>query len=156
MNNIQYTVTDAKDIDLIEPLWRELIMYHRKRIKHFRKLLDSIDFEKRKGQLIEKSRAGVLRIDLAHDADDKKIVGYCVGSVDDKKQGEIDSICVDSSYRRSGIAGNLMRRALEWMDEMAVENKILIVAAGNEEVFAFYERYGFHPRSIVLEQIEDE
>ena len=42
------------------------------------------------------------------------------------------------------------------MDEMAVENKILIVAAGNEEVFAFYERYGFHPRSIVLEQIEDE
>jgi hypothetical protein len=28
------------------------------------------------------------------------------------------------------------------------------VGIGNEEVFAFYERYGFYPRQTVLERVE--
>jgi ribosomal protein S18 acetylase RimI-like enzyme len=33
--------------------------------------------------------------------------------------------------------------------------KILEVAAGNEEAFGFYARYGFLPRKILLKQAND-
>jgi len=155
MAEIKYTVTNAEDLDIIKPLWEKLIVHHQERVRHFKRLLESIDFDKRKAELLEHSKTGALRIDLAHDADKGKLIGYCVSTVNANKQGEIESICVESSYRRSGIAGNLMRNALQWMDDMSVENKVLVVAAGNEEVFTFYERYGFYPRSIVLEQIDD-
>jgi ribosomal protein S18 acetylase RimI-like enzyme len=143
MREITYTVTDAENIDIIRPLWKKLIVHHQERVRHFKRLL-------------EHAKTGTLRIDLAHDADKGKVVGYCVSTIDDKKQGEIESICVEPSYRRSGIAGNLMEKALKWMDEMSVEKKILVVAAGNEEVFAFYEEHGFYPRGTILEQVKEE
>jgi ribosomal protein S18 acetylase RimI-like enzyme len=155
MHNIEYTVVGAEKLDIIRPLWEKLIEHHRKRATHFKRLLESIDFEKRKIELLERSKIGHLRIDLAYDAEAGKLVGYCVSTINDKKHGEIESICVDPRLRRSGIASSLMEKALQWMDDMSTERKVLVVAAGNEEVYAFYERYGFHPRSIILEQTED-
>ena len=154
MADIKYTVTDAKDLDIIKPLWKKLIVHHQERVRHFKRLLESIDFDKRKAELLEHSKTGALRIDLAHDADKGKLIGYCVSTVNANKQGEIESICVEPSYRRSGIAGSLMEKALKWMDDMSVEKKVLTVAAGNEEVFAFYEEHGFYPKGTILEQIE--
>jgi ribosomal protein S18 acetylase RimI-like enzyme len=156
MREITYTVTDAENIDIIRPLWKKLIVHHQERVRHFKRLLESIDFEKRKAELLEHAKTGELRIDLAHDAEKGRVVGYCVSTIDNKKQGEIESVCVEPSYRRSGIAGNLMEKALKWMDEMSVEKKILVVAAGNEEVFAFYEEHGFYPRGTILEQVKEE
>jgi ribosomal protein S18 acetylase RimI-like enzyme len=40
------------------------------------------------------------------------------------------------------------------MDEQLITKRILVVAAGNEEVLGFYSKYGFHPRNIVLEQVQ--
>jgi len=156
MQEIKYTVTDAENIDIIRPLWKKLIVHHQERVRHFKRLLESIDFEKRKAELNEHAKKGNLRIDLAHDIEKGKLVGYCVSTVNDRKQGEIESIYVEPSYRRSGIAGSLMEKALQWMDDMAVEKKILVVASGNEEVFAFYEEHGFYPRGTILEQVKEE
>jgi ribosomal protein S18 acetylase RimI-like enzyme len=155
MPRIKYTVTDVKDLDVIGPLWNKLIVHHRERAVRFRKMLETIDFEKRKKQLLESSKTGRLRIDLARDAGTGELVGYCVSIINAKKQGEIESIYVEERYRRSGIADNLMKKTLKWMDDMSVEKKVLVIAAGNEEVFAFYERYGFYPRGTILEQIKD-
>ena len=68
--------------------------------------------------------------------------------------GEIESIYIEPDYRGSGIGDNLMKRALRWMDEYPVDKKVLTVGAGNEEVFAFYSRHNFYPRTTILEQIE--
>ena len=43
--------------------------------------------------------------------------------------------------------------ALAWMSTNGAENKIAAFSAGNEQVFGFYERYGLHPRKMVLEQV---
>ena len=45
-----------------------------------------------------------------------------------------------------------MKKALAWMDEKGAVKKVVAVAAGNEQAFNFYERYGFVPRKTVLEQ----
>jgi ribosomal protein S18 acetylase RimI-like enzyme len=152
MNNIEYSVTDAEELDIIEPLWNKLIVHHRERATHFRKMLGNIDFDKRKQQLLEKDN---IRIDLAYNADKEQLIGYCVSTIDAKKQGEVESIYVEEDYRRNGIAGNLMKKALRWMDDMSAERKVLLVATGNEEVLPFYERYGFYPRGIVMELVEN-
>jgi ribosomal protein S18 acetylase RimI-like enzyme len=152
MNNIEYSVTDAKDLDIIEPLWDKLIVHHRERATYFRKMLENIDFDKRKQQLLEKDK---IRIDLACDAGTEQLIGYCVSTINNKKQGEVESIYVEEDYRRNGIAGNLFKEALLWMDDMSAERKVLVVATGNEEVLPFYEKYGFYSRSIVMEQVEN-
>jgi ribosomal protein S18 acetylase RimI-like enzyme len=104
----------------------------------------------RKKQLQEKSYQGELRIDLARDAITKEFIGYCVTSVDQAKQGEIESIYVEKDYRLSGIGDSLMTRALGWLENVTVKKTILGVAEGNEGVFAFYQRHNFYPRVTVL------
>ena len=80
--------------------------------------------------------------------------GYCVSSLDSEKTGEIESIFVDATYRRTGIGGSLMENALSWMNQEGAVAKIVEVAAGNEKAFGFYGRYGFLPRKTVLKQVK--
>ena len=155
MLEIEYSSIDAAGIDIIEPLWNKLIVHHRERATRFRKHMESVDFAGRKSELLEKAKGGGMHIDLAYDAGTQKLVGYCVSTVDDRKQGEIDSIYVEDHYRCNGIAAALMKKALQWLDGMSVEKKVLLVASGNEEVLAFYEKLEFYPRGIVLEQVKD-
>ena len=70
------------------------------------------------------------------------------------EEGEIDSLYVDATYRGMGVGEGLMRRALNWLKGKPVNTRKLLVAAGNEEVLAFYARFGFYPKHILLEQTE--
>jgi diamine N-acetyltransferase len=45
-----------------------------------------------------------------------------------------------------------MTNALLWLDSQPLSRKTVSVGFGNEEVFRFYERYGFYPRAITLQQ----
>jgi ribosomal protein S18 acetylase RimI-like enzyme len=157
MTKIEYTATDEQGLDLVGPLWQKLLEHHKARSpKYFRRHNSGITFDLRKKQLLEKSEKGYLRIDIARDTNTGELVGYCISSVSGNGQGEIDSIYIESEYRRSGIGDNLTKRALGWMDELSVTKKIVVVGVGNEEVFPFYSRYGFYPRNIILEQVETE
>jgi ribosomal protein S18 acetylase RimI-like enzyme len=155
MPNIEYTETDKQGLDLINPLWQKLIQHHKERaLKVFSKHFDRMTFDQRKKEFLEKSRNGAIRIDLARDGKTQALVGYCVSTVSEKKQGEIESIYIEDGYRRCGIGDNLMKRALSWIDSHAVTRKVIGVAVGNEEVFEFYSRYNFYPRVSILEQVE--
>jgi diamine N-acetyltransferase len=155
--NITYTETDAKDIDLIEPLWEQLREHHRVRSVYFTRHFETVTFEGRKSDLLNKAKNGPMRIDLARDIDANKYVGYCVSSlITDNFDlvGEVDSIYVDADYRFKGIGETLMKKALEWMDAKGASVKTVGVGVGNEEVFPFYARFGFYPRTTHLEQIK--
>ena len=103
--------------------------------------------------MLEKSQQGSLRIDMVRDTFSGNYIGYCVTSVSAERQGEIESIYIEPEYRRSGIGDGLMKRALSWLENRSAGRKILGVAEGNERVFAFYSRYGFYPRTTILERI---
>jgi len=154
MAKIEYTHTDEEGLDLVAALWQKQHEYHRALSQHFAGRLDRMTFDLRKRGLLDKSREGAMRIDLARDMDTGELVGYCISTVYGDRQGEIESIYIEPDYRGSGIGDKLMKRALRWMDEYPVDRKVLAVGAGNEEVFAFYSRYNFYPRTTILEQIE--
>jgi ribosomal protein S18 acetylase RimI-like enzyme len=156
MLNIEYTETDKQGLDLIAPLWQKLIEHHKARSpQYLSRHYDRMTWEIRKKELLEKSRNGFMRIDLARDINTGKLVGYCVSTISEKRQGEIDSIYIEAGYRRCGIGNNLTKRALRWMDSRSVTKKIVAVGAGNEEAFEFYGRYNFYPRATILEQVEN-
>jgi [ribosomal protein S5]-alanine N-acetyltransferase len=147
---IEYLDKNQNDLDIIRPLWDKLNAHHIMVSKYFKDSRATTTFDMRKKQLMEKSYQGALRIDLARDALTKEYIGYCVTSVDEQKQGEIESIYVEKDYRLSGIGDSLMTRALAWLETVTVKKTILGVAEGNEGVFAFYRRHDFYPRVTVL------
>lgn len=152
MPRIEYIITDQRDLDLIGPLWEKLNEHHRVRSPHWADFHAHQTFDLRKKGLLEKSSVGALRIDIARDGNTGAIIGYCVSTVTEKKEGEIESIFVEKDYRRCGIGDNFMKKAMAWMDSLSVADadRKIVVAAGNEEAFIFYSKHNFVPRGTTL------
>jgi diamine N-acetyltransferase len=150
---IEFVESDERGLEWIEPLWQQLREHHQQRSRNFAGRYAHFPFEQRRQTLLEKAREGSLHIDLARDPDSGAWVGYCVSSLSAGQEGEIESLCVDGAYRGQGIGEGLMQRALDWLDRSGAAVKRLSVAAGNEEAFSFYARFGFYPKSTILEQI---
>jgi len=153
VGKIVYAETDAQGLDLIAPLWRKLNEHHKAHSPHHARHFAAMTWEIRRKDLLEKSKNGAIRVDLARNKNSGVLVGYCVSTISEKRQGEIESIYIEENDRLSGIGDNLMKKAIRWLDEQSVKKKIIGVASGNEEVFAFYSRYNFYPRVTILEQI---
>lgn len=150
--SISYIELDNEHIDSIRPLWEKLRDHHKELSPYFPERYVELTFQERKEDLLEKSEKGVLRIDTAYDEAAEQYIGYCISSISDEKVGEVDSIYLDTKYRSSGIGDALMKRSLDWMDQIGVETKRIMIAAGNENTLAFYSRYKFFPKHIILEQ----
>jgi ribosomal protein S18 acetylase RimI-like enzyme len=152
---IEYVEKGKLDLDQIALLWEKLRNYQKSLSPYFAEHYARRTWTARKTELLEKSRSGHLHTDVAIDRETEKVAGYCIAVVTREGQGHLESIYLEPGYRKHGIGNGLMHRALAWMDEKHAAKKILIVGAGNEQVFSFYSRYGFFPRSIVLEQVKD-
>jgi ribosomal protein S18 acetylase RimI-like enzyme len=95
-----------------------------------------------------------MRVDVAMDETENKAVGYLVSSLNSEKIGTIESIYVCETYWGMGVGDGLMKNALTWMDQNGAATKTLEVTVGNEQVYGFYERYGFLPRQTLLKQVK--
>ncbi len=149
---VTYDAGGAELLDSVEPLWRQLIQHHSELSLHFGQEIASHTFEKRRANLV--SKAGKLRVELAKAQGEP--VGYSISTINDAGVGEIDSMFVVEASRNEGVGDALMRSALDWLDSNGVASKVLTVAIGNEQVYSFYERYGFFPRDVVLKQRVDD
>lgn len=149
---IQFFSGNEELLEKIEFLWEELRDYHMRKSKDFYDHYASFNFKKRKADLLYKAKEGSMRIDIAKDKRTGQIIGYCISVIDKNNVGEIESFFVESNHRGKNIGDEFMKRALEWLDYNKVEKKKIGVAVGNEDVLDFYKRYGFHPRTIILEQ----
>jgi len=155
IQNINIRNIDSDDIDLIKTLWEGLRDHHAKNSANFTSRYQKMTFEQRKKNLLVKTIHGKLRIDVAEDQTIEKLVAYCISSVSKEANvitGEIDSIFIDQPYRKKGIGNNLMQLALEWLNSENVSEKKIIVAQGNEDALAFYQKFGFYPLHNVLQQ----
>nr|WP_255668321.1 GNAT family N-acetyltransferase [Methanocella sp. CWC-04] len=125
--------------------------------RDFKKRYEEMSFEKRKEELQEKSRNGLLRVDMAIENDTDQCIGYCITSLcleKGEKAGEIDSIYIEKDFRSMGIGDTFLERAEKWMDTGGAITKKVSIAAGNEDVLSFYGRYGYRPKFITLEQVK--
>ncbi|MBI5459415.1 N-acetyltransferase [Methanobacterium sp.] len=152
MVNIVFIETGAFDLDLIQQLWEKLNDHHRKQKSDFKEHYENFTFPERAEALLKKSLEGDMHIGRAEEKKTGLLVAYCITTISPDNEGEIDSIYVEEEYRGHGFGDELIKRSLEWMDKKGVKKKTVRVAVGNQDAVSFYERYGFRPRSITLEQ----
>jgi len=136
-------------LGLLKPLWEQLNAVHFTESGHFKEYYHSLRFEKR----CEKFTA--LKPDDVHilgvfPEGKKKPVGYCISTVINKV-GELDSLFVESDWRKAGYGAALVEQSIAWMKNKGCIRIIISVAGGHESVFGFYERFGFYPRYTTLE-----
>jgi ribosomal protein S18 acetylase RimI-like enzyme len=154
MAKIEYINFDKSGINRIRELWEGLNKHHFERSVNFKERYAKMTFEKRKELLFNKLGNGNMFIELALDSVSEKPVGYCLSIITKSgdMEGEIESLFIIPSYRKKGIGEAFIQHALEWLDSNKVSSKRIIVAAGNEEIFPFYEKFGFFPKFITLEK----
>ncbi len=147
---IEIQVLDIKDINLIKPLWEELNSMHKKKSTYFSDDFSNFSFEKRKQKLTQKDKVLIL---ICRKKDNNEVIGYCISSITNDSEGEIDSIYIKPGYRKERLGSKLMNKSMDWFAKENVTNVEILVAHGNEEVLSFYEKFGFYPRTYKLKNI---
>ena len=149
---IENRTKDAKDLELIHPLWVQLNECQHSKAKAFRKHYELQTFNNRKDCFKKLAAAGSLMLDLAFDPETERNIGYCVTSLSQEKTGEIESIFVEKRYRSQDISSVLVTRALAWLEKNGSVRNQVSVGNGNESAFGFYKKFGFYPRMTIFEQ----
>ncbi|HSL94057.1 MAG TPA: GNAT family N-acetyltransferase [Bacillota bacterium] len=134
----------------IGTLWEALNKHHTARAPHFADVFAANTYGKRVQSILAHAALG-LRVIVAV-TDEGEQAGYCISTVNDRRVGEIDSLYVLPQFRRAKLGEALLQRSIEWLNSQEVSRIFLEVAAGNEEVYGFYEKFGFYPAKTVLEQ----
>ena len=63
-----------------------------------------------------------------------------------EREGQIGLLGVDQSYRRAGIARQLMDAGHRWIAGRAIENVSVVAQGDNRQACTFYERCGYRIR----------
>lgn len=150
--NFDYRVVGAEGLEAVRPLWEQLRTHHAPWSSRFAGEPPSLVFEPRKQELLAKSAGGKIRVELVKAAPEGADVAYCVSTVSAGGHGELDSMFVEARFRGRGIGSELIRRSLAWQESMGASSKVVVVAYANEEALALYRRFGFQPRTLVLQQ----
>jgi diamine N-acetyltransferase len=146
-----YSTLDADGIDAVRTLWEKLRAYHAPLLDETPPFL----FEPRKQEILGKAAAGKLRIELVSVASHTTDIAYCITTMSADGCGEIESMFVEEHFRGCGVGSELVSRALAWLDSVGASSKVVTVAHGNERALAFYQRFGFQARTILLKQKHD-
>lgn len=112
----------------------------------------SINFQDRAEQFREKSINGKLFILVALDEVAVRKIGYCISSITNTSEGEIDSLFILDEYRSHGIGDSFVTRTIEWFEQNNIKDIKITVQYENEAVVGFYRKYDFFPRSIILKK----
>jgi ribosomal protein S18 acetylase RimI-like enzyme len=133
------------NIDLIEPLWRELNLHHRERSKNFKDHFSSLTFAKRTKMLLAKDKFAIFAAKK-----NTELVGYSIASFNNGT-GEIDSLYVKPEFRGASLGMFLTESAMSWLSGLECSHIDVCVAEGNEGAISFYEKFGFKKRFHVLQ-----
>ncbi|WP_066502902.1 GNAT family N-acetyltransferase [Abyssisolibacter fermentans] len=154
--NIEYLEGKDELLDDLGFLWEKLNDLHKAKSKFFSERFDKFNFKDRKVGIIKKGSSGDIKVILVKDKTKDKYIGYSISTIDENNIGGIESIYIDSEYRKCGIGEKLMKSSLDWFNNKNVNKTRLGVAVGNEEAFLFYRKFGFYPLVTILERKIDD
>jgi len=156
ISTFDYRVLREEGIDAVQRLWEKLRAYHSPLLAGLPGAMPPFNFGPRKQELLTKAAPGKIRIELVGTAPAGPDIAYCISTVSANGQGEIDSMFVEEAFRGRGIGSELVRHALQWLERAGATSKVVTVAHANEEALAFYKRFGFEPKTVLLQQRDTE
>ena len=143
-----------KQLDRIWPLWRKLTKIHAEKSPYFQAHYENLTVEERRALFEEKSKTHELYVALAVD-EDENCLGYCVASRSlTGHTGAVESIFVEADARGGQWGSKLLENAVDWLRGHGVKSITINVACGNEVVVPFYQKHGFYPKYILLQNME--
>lgn len=145
--NFTYTVISKKQLDIIQRLWEKLNDVHLNDSVHFKEHYKSFTFKER-CQKFEHISDDKLRIEIV--MENEFCIGYCIATINDSI-GEIDSIFVESGFRKYGLGSSLVENSIQWLKTNNCKKIMVGVASGHESVFEFYQKFDFYPRMTYLQ-----
>ncbi|MBL7259565.1 GNAT family N-acetyltransferase [Paractinoplanes lichenicola] len=140
------------DVDLIEPLWRQLHLHHRAAAAHLEEFgaarTPDESWRLRRAQYLEWQRDPRTALLIARYED--RPIGYAMVRVvhapgswqwgDDV--GVLETLVVDEKGRGTGVGRELLRAAREHLAGLGVTVMRISVLAGNDDAVRFYRREG--------------
>ena len=154
MNNINYFEGKNELFPQILPLRNKLLIHHKNLKHHFVQDFVNKLNNNNIATILADENFKEIKVILAKDINNNKNIGFCLGGVNEKNIGVINSIYVEPEYQKFGIGTELMKKILKWLDDKKVISKELSVCASNEIVFNFYEKFNFLIRKTLLKQIK--
>jgi ribosomal protein S18 acetylase RimI-like enzyme len=151
MESISFKEGGVELLSEIQETWELLNKHHEEKSVDFKERFASFKFDRRKIDLIKKTKNGEIFVLIAYVGKEK--AGHCVSSHDKNDKGEIETLFVKKNFRKYGLGKIMMEKSLEWLQKNDVNNIDIMVAAGNEEALPFYEKYGFKTAGIKVKKI---
>jgi len=145
---IDISVASEKDLDMLLPVWYELMDYHKPYHKVFH--LHKSALHSVKEELRKRLNDPQTRIFIALTKDE--IVGmlicrhsYSNSTIENGKKGYIAETIVCKSFRGKGIGKQLFDTAKQWLIAQQVTYIELQVVIANEQAVEFWQEMGFRP-----------
>ena len=87
--------------------------------------------------------------------EDRKFIGFAVGTITYEEKGKIILIGVDKDYRNKGIGSKLLKRLLLIFSLKGINEVELEVRVSNSNAIKFYEKRGFKKKERMRGYYED-
>ncbi|MHA1341845.1 MAG: GNAT family N-acetyltransferase [Promethearchaeota archaeon] len=147
--NILIRDANYGDLPEITELWKELMDFHYKRDKYFKRgKMGHLAFVKHVEKRIDNPDWNKIVIAIY----EKKIIGYCLARLmeylpvfDEKLYGEIIDLSVSEKYRGQGIGIRLVNEVLNWFKSKKIKRIHVTLSVKNEISTKFWSRVGFKP-----------
>jgi GNAT superfamily N-acetyltransferase len=144
-----YQTIPLSQLDDIQPLWEKHLHTEALVSCHFGDELNAVTFDKFKDYITKKP--GPIQIDTACPVGNAQPIGCCISKFNESSRlGEVEFLCVLELFRNAGAGTELMRRAMNWMDEHDCLLKGMNIAYGNLEAMKFYEHLNFRAAGITM------
>ena len=143
-NFFQFQVGSIELLPYCQNLWE---LFIENQIQNAGEMADGIAAylqSQRDGGLLAKANDGKLHIQLVYTSNHHEPIGFCITSLSSDRLGEVEALYVLDQYQGNNLGTKLMQNSLQWLEENSALEQKLIVAAGNEQVFSFYHKFGFY------------
>jgi ribosomal protein S18 acetylase RimI-like enzyme len=143
MNSFQFKVGSVELLPSCQNLWQ---LFIENQIKNAGEMADGVAAylqSQRNGDLLAKTNDGKLHIQLVYTSNHEDAIGFCITSLSSDRIGEVEALYVVDKYQGNNLGTKLLQNSLQWLEENNALEQKLIVAAGNEQVFSFYEKFDF-------------
>lgn len=144
-NFFQFQIGSIELLPYCDNLWELFIENQTKNAGEMAEGIAAYLQSQRDGSLLAKISDGELHIQLVYISKIQEPIGFCITSLSSDRIGEVEALYVLDKYQGNNLGTKLLQTSLQWLEENNALEQKLIVATGNEQVFSFYQKFGFHP-----------
>jgi diamine N-acetyltransferase len=145
MKSFQFKVGSIELLPYCQNLWELFIENQTQNAGEMSDDVAAYLQSQRDGSLLAKISDGKLHIQLVYISNIQDPIGFCITSLSKDFIGEVEALYILDKYQGNNLGTKLLQTSLKWLDENNALEQKLIVATGNEQVFSFYQKFGFSP-----------